>query len=116
MARYSVAGGKRVVDQFNLVHQTGRLEDVFSGCWKKADQMAQLVQAFSATPRQKSHAAQRFYQPELDGLRFYAFLGVFVYHTLPSQPLFYLRLHLPLPLLWAAISKSGASGVDCFSP
>jgi peptidoglycan/LPS O-acetylase OafA/YrhL len=76
--------------------------------------MAQLAQALPATLPATSHAAQRFYQPELDGLRFYAFLGVFVCHTLPSQPGFYVRLHLPLPSLWAAISKSGAAGVDLF--
>src|SRR6202034_4536316 len=50
----------------------------------------------------------------LDGLRFYAFLGVFIYHTLPSQVLFYRRLHLPLAGVWAAIAKAGASGVDLF--
>jgi colanic acid/amylovoran biosynthesis glycosyltransferase len=27
--RYSVAGRRRVVDQFNLAHQTARLEDIF---------------------------------------------------------------------------------------
>jgi peptidoglycan/LPS O-acetylase OafA/YrhL len=76
--------------------------------------MAQLVQILSEAPPVGSPAARRFYQPELDGLRFYAFLGVFIYHTLPSQALFYRRLHLPLPGLWAAIAKSGASGVDLF--
>ena len=76
--------------------------------------MAQLVQILSEAPPVEVRAGRRFYQPELDGLRFYAFLGVFIYHTLPSQALFYRRLHLPLPELWAAIAKSGASGVDLF--
>ena len=76
--------------------------------------MAQLVQILGQAPPVEAPAGGRFYQPELDGLRFYAFLGVFIYHTLPSQASFYRRLHLPLPGLWAAIAKSGASGVDLF--
>jgi peptidoglycan/LPS O-acetylase OafA/YrhL len=55
-----------------------------------------------------------FYQPELDGLRFYAFLGVFLFHSLPAQTGFYQRFHLPLPGLWGAIVKAGAAGVDLF--
>jgi peptidoglycan/LPS O-acetylase OafA/YrhL len=59
-------------------------------------------------------ASHRFYQPELDGLRFYAFLGVFVCHTLPFEASFYHGLHLPMPWLWGAIVKAGAAGVDLF--
>jgi peptidoglycan/LPS O-acetylase OafA/YrhL len=76
--------------------------------------MAQLAQVMSELASERRHAPPRFYRPELDGLRFYAFLGVFVYHTLPEQPAFYRSLHLPLPSLWAAVAKSGASGVDLF--
>jgi peptidoglycan/LPS O-acetylase OafA/YrhL len=76
--------------------------------------MAQRAQALGELPPAIAHAPRRFYQPELDGLRFYAFLGVFVYHTLPQQPAFYRSLHLPLPSLWAAVPRSGASGVDLF--
>jgi peptidoglycan/LPS O-acetylase OafA/YrhL len=57
---------------------------------------------------------RRFYRPELDGLRFYAFLGVFVCHTLPMETIFYSKLHLPLPWLWVAMVRSGAAGVDLF--
>ena len=57
---------------------------------------------------------RRFYRPELDGLRFYAFLGVFVCHTLPPDATFYRGLHLPMPWLWGAVAVSGASGVDLF--
>ena len=56
----------------------------------------------------------RFYQPELDGLRFYAFLGVFVYHSVPVDGAFYSSLHLPLPWLWGAVVRSGSAGVDLF--
>jgi peptidoglycan/LPS O-acetylase OafA/YrhL len=76
--------------------------------------VAQLSQALVEPPPAIAHKPGRFYQPELDGLRFYAFLGVFVYHTLPEQPAFYGSFHLPLPSLWAAVVKSGASGVDLF--
>src|SRR5580658_910926 len=61
-----------------------------------------------------AHTGRRFYQPELDGLRFYAFLGVFVCHSLPFEPAFYARFQLPVPWLWGAIAKSGAAGVDLF--
>ncbi len=62
----------------------------------------------------KAPASRRFYQPELDGLRFYAFLGVFVCHTLPLEASFYRGLHLPMPWLWGATAKAGAAGVDLF--
>ncbi len=60
--------------------------------------MMQSMQVVAGVaPTAAPQSACRFYQPELDGLRFYAFLGVFVFHTLPSQPVFYRSLHLPLP-------------------
>jgi peptidoglycan/LPS O-acetylase OafA/YrhL len=62
----------------------------------------------------QAQSVRRFYQPELDGLRFYAFLGVFVGHTLPFDDLFYQRLHLPLPWIWGAAVRSGGAGVDLF--
>jgi peptidoglycan/LPS O-acetylase OafA/YrhL len=62
----------------------------------------------------KAPASRRFYQSELDGLRFYAFLGVFVCHTLPLEASFYRNLHLPMPWLWGATAKAGAAGVDLF--
>jgi peptidoglycan/LPS O-acetylase OafA/YrhL len=62
----------------------------------------------------KTSVSRRFYQPELDGVRFYAFLGVFVCHTLPFEAEFYRKLHLPLPWVWGATVKAGAAGVDLF--
>jgi peptidoglycan/LPS O-acetylase OafA/YrhL len=76
--------------------------------------MGQLTEVLGDVAPAKAQQQRRFYQPELDGLRFYAFLGVFVFHSLPSQPAFYHGLHLPLPSLWGAVVKSGASGVDLF--
>jgi peptidoglycan/LPS O-acetylase OafA/YrhL len=62
----------------------------------------------------KTSVGRRFYQPELDGVRFYAFLGVFVCHTLPFEAEFYRKLHLPLPWVWGGAVKAGAAGVDLF--
>ena len=76
--------------------------------------MAQLMQALVEPPAAIAHKPHRFYQPELDGLRFYAFLGVFICHTFPLGPGFYRNLHLPVPWLWVAVVRSGAAGVDLF--
>jgi peptidoglycan/LPS O-acetylase OafA/YrhL len=76
--------------------------------------MGQLTGVLDAAPMVAAHTQRRFYQPELDGLRFYAFLGVFVCHTLPFDGAFYRRFHLPIPWLWGAVAKSGAAGVDLF--
>jgi peptidoglycan/LPS O-acetylase OafA/YrhL len=76
--------------------------------------MGQLTGVLHSAPMAAAHTQRRFYQPELDGLRFYAFLGVFICHTLPFDGAFYRRFHLPIPWLWGAIAKSGAAGVDLF--
>jgi peptidoglycan/LPS O-acetylase OafA/YrhL len=76
--------------------------------------MGQMTGVLNAVPAATAQTGRRFYQPELDGLRFYAFLGVFVCHTLPFDAGFYHRFHLPVPWLWGAIAKSGAAGVDLF--
>jgi peptidoglycan/LPS O-acetylase OafA/YrhL len=73
-----------------------------------------LVDLLSDATTARAQKVRRFYQPELDGLRFYAFLGVFICHTLPIDDLFYRRLHLPMPWIWAAAVRSGGSGVDLF--
>ncbi len=76
--------------------------------------MAQLVEMPGKLPITKAHGERRFYQPELDGLRFYAFLAVFVSHALPIHETSYRGLHVPLPWLWPVIARSGGSGVDVF--
>ena len=55
-----------------------------------------------------STAAPRYYRPELDGLRFVAFLGVFVHHAFPQTPEWYAWQGLtpPLPELAAALKKT----------
>ena len=53
----------------------------------------------------------RFYRPELDALRFFAFLGVFSSH-LVYPPEFWQKLHLPE--IVNEVPKAGAYGVDLF--
>lgn len=74
--------------------------------------MQQLTEDEGTLPRVEN--SRRFYRPELDGLRFYAFLGVFICHTLPLETAFYRNLHLPIPWFWTAVVRSGAAGVDLF--
>ena len=60
--------------------------------------------------------AQRFYRPELDALRFFAFFGVFVFHAAPRTTAFYAAAGLPwwLSRLLVSIFGTGAYGVDLF--
>lgn len=59
-------------------------------------------------------ATERFYHPELDCLRFFAFFGVFICHTLPADPAYYQARHVPFPALVARASFAGRYGVDLF--
>jgi peptidoglycan/LPS O-acetylase OafA/YrhL len=55
-----------------------------------------------------------FYQPELDCLRFMAFLGVFVYHCIPGESGFYKGWpHAIVSVIGAAVT-AGAFGVPVF--
>jgi peptidoglycan/LPS O-acetylase OafA/YrhL len=68
-------------------------------------------------PGLASSKGSRFYQPELDSLRFFAFFGVFAFHVIPHDPDFYSQHHF-LPHVFVgpicAISGAGAFGVDLF--
>ncbi len=74
----------------------------------------QSIHALDEAPQARVDVQRRFYQPELDGLRFYAFVGVFVCHSLPLDDQFYRRLHMPMPWMWGAFIRSGGAGVDLF--
>jgi peptidoglycan/LPS O-acetylase OafA/YrhL len=76
--------------------------------------VGQLIEVLGEVPLARDQVQRRFYQPELDGLRFYAFLGVFLCHTLPVHETFYRGLHMPLPWLWVPLVLSGSAGVDLF--
>jgi peptidoglycan/LPS O-acetylase OafA/YrhL len=57
----------------------------------------------------------RFYRPELDALRFFAFLGVYAYHFWghpPTFPTFFVKLLLPGFVV--KVSQAGEFGVDLF--
>jgi peptidoglycan/LPS O-acetylase OafA/YrhL len=70
------------------------------------------VQAIT-TPRTSSG---RFYHPELDVLRFFAFLMVFLHHAFPHDPAFWTNLGVPsaIALVLAGIGATGAFGVSVF--
>ncbi len=57
-----------------------------------------------------------FYRPELDVVRFFAFLSVFVYHTLYSPLDHFIGHHVPMwfAQLQVSTSRAGAYGVDLF--
>jgi peptidoglycan/LPS O-acetylase OafA/YrhL len=58
----------------------------------------------------------RFYRPELDALRFFAFFGVFLFHAFPRVTAFYDANGIPRWLTATVIPvlTSGAYGVDLF--
>jgi peptidoglycan/LPS O-acetylase OafA/YrhL len=58
----------------------------------------------------------RFYHPELDALRFFAFLVVFFHHALPADASLYTAAGFPAELArWLLLGKhAGAYGVDLF--
>lgn len=59
---------------------------------------------------------RRFYHPELDILRFFAFFLVFLHHAVPHAPAFWTRYGVPNPLaqVVAGVGALGAFGVDVF--
>ena len=64
--------------------------------------------ALSRTRDMPPEPAERFYLPELDVLRFFAFFAVFVSHVAPCGPVFYQTRRA-----WP-YGDSGAFGVDLF--
>ncbi|MFZ1156240.1 MAG: acyltransferase [Candidatus Sulfotelmatobacter sp.] len=73
--------------------------------------------ASAATPETANDAVAkrgRFYRPELDCLRFFAFFAVFIYHTLSSDPTYYSARHVPFGTLMASAASAGRFGVDLF--
>src|SRR3569833_1019359 len=68
------------------------------------------------TVREDRRIQSRFYQPELDGLRFFAFFAVFLSHTLPSTETYYYARHIPhwIGESLVAIREAGSWGVELF--
>jgi peptidoglycan/LPS O-acetylase OafA/YrhL len=70
----------------------------------------------SSTPLLTRSPHERFFHPELDVLRFFSFVLIFLHHSLPHEPAFYGNLHIA-PVLASALSSlaiSGAFGVQLF--
>lgn len=59
---------------------------------------------------------RRYYRPELDVLRFFAFFLVFLSHVVPGDAAFYQQAHIPSTVAQAiiALGAGGAFGVDLF--
>jgi peptidoglycan/LPS O-acetylase OafA/YrhL len=62
------------------------------------------------------HARKEFYLPELDLLRFFAFILVFLSHSVSADETFYRELSIPMPIAKCivALAAGGAWGVDLF--
>lgn len=77
--------------------------------------MSTVAAPSSATITAEKYAG-RFYRPELDVLRFFAFLGVFLFHAFPRVASFYDANGFPRWLTATIIPlfTSGAYGVDLF--
>jgi peptidoglycan/LPS O-acetylase OafA/YrhL len=74
--------------------------------------------AFAVAVREQraSLSKERFYRPELDVLRFFAFLGVFIFHAAPHTRDFYRAAGAPhwLSSFLISVFGAGAYGVDLF--
>ena len=59
---------------------------------------------------------ERFFHPELDVLRFFAFFLIFLHHSMPHDPTFYTAMGTAgtLASIIAAIAATGALGVNLF--
>jgi peptidoglycan/LPS O-acetylase OafA/YrhL len=70
----------------------------------------------SSSPLLTRSANERFYHPELDVLRFCAFLLIFIHHSMPHDPAFYTRMGTEgwLASALAALGSAGAMGVQLF--
>jgi len=87
--------------------------------------VAAILSAMSATAPQAvpaspsgtaSDTKASFYRPELDALRFVAFLGIYFFHSLPLDLSGYDRYRLPrvLGVLMASVANSGRFGGQLF--
>ncbi|HYE25348.1 MAG TPA: acyltransferase [Clostridia bacterium] len=70
----------------------------------------------AAAERVSARSLARFYHPELDILRFFAFLLVFLHHAMPHDPAFYVAMGVPgaIASVLAGAAATGAFGVDVF--
>src|SRR5215471_16262793 len=80
--------------------------------------IAVTKQEFAGTPElvEASEVKPRFYYPELDMLRFFAFFAVFLHHLVPTGISFYTGRGISTGVAnWlAALVGAGQFGVDLF--
>ena len=71
---------------------------------------------YPTLPQTQRDLSEVFYHPELDVLRFFAFLAVFFHHAIPGDPSSYIRVGFwPGVAPWLVAAKeAGAYGVDLF--
>ncbi|HEX6881048.1 MAG TPA: acyltransferase [Terriglobales bacterium] len=72
--------------------------------------------AVQVSPNASLRATTSFYRPELDALRFLAFLAVFIHHSLPKEADFYSERGIPqvVAAFIATTANAGNFGVDLF--
>src|SRR2546423_1872015 len=94
---------------------TASLATLTLGLRKNTYSMSTAVAPSFATIKAENHE-RRFYRPELDALRFFAFFGVFLFHALPRVTSFYDGNGIPRWITATVIPvfTSGAYGVDLF--
>jgi peptidoglycan/LPS O-acetylase OafA/YrhL len=70
----------------------------------------------AAQPEPSPPQRRAVYRPELDALRFFAFLGVFLHHLVPRNAALFQRVGLPASVTDVLIGalNAGATGVDLF--
>jgi peptidoglycan/LPS O-acetylase OafA/YrhL len=77
-----------------------------------------IKMAGTATSEARNDAGvkrERYYRPELDCLRFFAFFAVFVYHTIGGRDAAYFSARgVPFGSLIASVASAGRFGVDLF--
>ncbi|MGA9977970.1 MAG: acyltransferase family protein [Candidatus Sulfotelmatobacter sp.] len=73
------------------------------------------IPATSKTGNDAGAQRERFYRPELDCLRFFAFFAVFIFHTLGGGDAAYFAARgVPFAGLIASAASAGRFGVDLF--
>src|SRR5438477_10468429 len=70
-----------------------------------------LAHPATTAPQRAQPHTERFYFPELDAVRIFLFFGVWAYHVLPRQEIFYTSHHVPA--LLASFLESAIKACTC---
>ncbi|HZR65591.1 MAG TPA: acyltransferase [Terriglobales bacterium] len=106
MGAVSVDQRSKTIESLQLSAGMSHLELASTPDSSTADRLVLL-------PGRERNIHSRFYRPELDLLRFFAFLCVFFHHSLPG---FDLSHHAGAisPIIWNALKQAGSFGVCLF--